>query len=73
MTDTLIARIGRALWGEYWKAGMAHALDINKSSAQRFGDGTYSLPDGLMDDLRELRPMLVERRVEIDKLLKELP
>lgn len=71
MTDTLIARIGRALWGDFhWKTELAYALNINKSSARRLGDGRYIMP---VEMLKELRPLLLERRSEIDALLKKLP
>jgi hypothetical protein len=62
---TLIADVGRALWGEAWKSPMAEAVRHQKSAVDGWARGRSAVPAGVWS---ELRALVRQRRRELDTL-----
>jgi hypothetical protein len=62
---TLIADVGRALWGEAWKGPMAEAVRHQKSAVTEWARGRSPVPAGVWS---ELRALVRQRRRELDTL-----
>ena len=62
MTDSFIARIGRALYGERWQSAMARELDVNIRTVQRWAAGA----EPPMPAYAALLPLLEDRADEIE-------
>ncbi len=78
MSDALIVRIGRALWGGSWKPQMARAMDLNDRTVRRFEIGEKDAPDSLLASFRPIiqaYALSVPEDIcdELDRLLIELP
>lgn len=69
MTDNLITRIGRALYGERWQADMARDLGVHKDTVQDWRQGRAQPRPGVYIDLMRIT---VERQADLDELLEEM-
>ena len=67
--NSLIIRIGMALWGESWQAPMARALGIHRDTVQDWRQGRSAPRRGVYGDLLRLA---VERQAELDDLVEQL-
>lgn len=66
----LFARCGKALYGDRWQTQMAETLGINDRTLRRQLSGDLRISSSIGTDLHRL---LLERQMEIDLLLEELP
>lgn len=62
-----LACIGKALWGDYWRAPFAHQFDINPRTLRKMIAGTAEVPAGLV---QEMETALRDRSQSIDRLLE---
>jgi hypothetical protein len=66
----LLVRCGRALFGDRWQTPLAEALGVNDRTMRRWVSGDAAIRTGIGTDLHRL---LLERNLEIDVLLEEMP
>lgn len=69
MTDNLITRVGRALYGDRWQAPMARDLDVHKDTVQDWRQGRSNPRPGVYVDLHRI---VLERQADLDELAEEL-
>ena len=66
---SLLAQIGRALFGFYWQADLARVLNVNPRSVRRWGAEQEEPPPGVW---RELEEIAVARGAELALLVNEI-
>ena len=70
--DTLIIRIGEALWGERWQSEMARALGVSKTSVQDWRQGRNAPRPGVWADLARIVEERLAGMAEVAELLRAL-
>lgn len=61
LTRSRLAEIGRALYGEHWRAPMAERLSRTKRTIERYADGSRSMPKHMAEDLERL----IDEQIEL--------
>jgi hypothetical protein len=69
MSVDLVSRVGRALYGEGWRAALARELGISDRSFRVWASGRSAVPVGILEELLEL---LEIRDTELAALQAEL-
>lgn len=69
MRPDLFTRIGVALYGQWWQADMAEALNVSTKSVQRYASGDRRVPVEIATNLSIL---LAGRIVELGHLGEEI-
>ena len=69
MTTDLLCRIGTALYGERWQAGLAQDLRVPRRTVQRWVAGDARLPAILR---RALARLVAARQDALGRLYREL-
>jgi DNA-binding XRE family transcriptional regulator len=69
MTDNLITRTGKALFGDNWQAQMSREIGVHKQTVQDWRQGKQNPRPGVYVDLMRIA---VERQAELDDIVEEL-
>lgn len=69
MTRDQLTAVGEALYGLRWQSALSRDLNVALRTVQRWDAGERGIPGTLSDDLR---PLLEQRRIDIDDLLKSI-
>lgn len=70
MNRTTLKAAGEALWGPHYRSELARACDVHLRTAMRWDRGESDIPQSTWEVLADL---LLERKKEIDKVLKKIP
>lgn len=62
-----LRRIGPLIYGPTWQTGVSKALDVSTRTVLRWLAGEYPIPDGVIDELRQIAK---QRQAEIGDALK---
>lgn len=54
MTPAILKSIGQRLFGPRWQRALAHTLDVNERTVQRWAAGSVDVPAGAADAIRRL-------------------
>ncbi len=69
-TPTVLAAVGRALYGERWQSALARDLGVADRTVRRWVAGATQVPTGVYVDLLRL---VTERAETLDALAERLP
>lgn len=69
MTPDLLRQCGVALYGERWQTALAADLQVTDRTMRRWLAGQFSIPAGVVEQVRAL---LVERQTRLTAVLKLL-
>jgi hypothetical protein len=69
VSNDMLIRLGRALWGDRWQAEMANALGVNRSTVQDWRQNRYAPRNTIY---LELYAIADKRVTELKNLLNEL-
>ena len=69
MTPALLARIGRAMYGDQWQTPLSRDLDVSDRTVRHWLSGRNAMPATLRADLLTL---LDDREAALDELSREL-
>jgi len=70
MTPDLLREAGEALYGPLWQSAIARDLNVNDRTVRRWAANDTALPDGLVDELKQL---LRQRGLALTAVLRKLP
>lgn len=69
MTENLITRAGKALYGDNWQAQMGRELGVHKDTVQDWRQGRSNPRPGVYVDLLRIA---VERQAALDEIIEDL-
>lgn len=69
MTPSLLADVGRALYGTLWQSALSRDLGVSDRTMRRWLASTRNVPSGLRVDLLRL---CIERAAQLDGLADRL-
>jgi len=70
MNRTTLKAAGEALWGPHYRSELARACSVHLRTAMRWDRGESDIPQSTWEVLADL---LLERKKQIDKVLKKIP